>query len=73
MECKINLFLLVCVKMPTDKIISVIKLINSYLLINDVCVRRACANMRTSVSVCVYTSMLLNVYCCLIPELRLNT
>ena len=68
MECEINVFLLVCVKVPPNEMVSLIRLINSYLLINDVCVRRARAYMLASVSVCVrssvcvYTRMLLNVY-----------
>ena len=68
MECKINVFLLVCVKLPQDEMVSLIRLINSYVLINDVWVRRARAHVRASVSVCVrssvcvYTRMLLNVY-----------
>ena len=51
-----------------DEMVLLIRLINSYLLINDVCVRRAHARMRASVSVCmrssvcVNTGMLLNVY-----------
>ena len=72
MECKINLFLLVYVKMPTDEMVSVIRLINSYLLINDyvrssrACVYafvRECSRAFERMSSCLHMRMLLNVYC----------